>query len=936
MRNNKSYKNFSSEFVAKLVDYSAGYLSPDTFDKVIQAFESEISRQYFSFSAESNLLRIIQAMYDKPALLKECIQYHHYVEILISISINSNYLTDILVRNPEYFYSIVNPSVIEMKTEKEKFLLSIRQTLSVYKSFNSKVNALRALKRKEILRIGVKDIWAKADLNEITGELSIIAVTIASELFTICYNEILLKHGIKKPKRTYCLAALGKLGGGELNYSSDIDLIIFYDKNSIENNNLYFNELLTETIYLFIKSSSSITENGFLYRVDFRLRPDGRNSPLCRSITEYLNYYESRGEDWERQMLIKAGFVSGSKNLYDSFINYLQPFIYPVSFTSSPTDQIKKLKQNIEKRLNEEEDIKLLPGGIRDIEFAVQALQLLNGGKNPELRTGNTLGAVKKLTSAGLLSVKESETLNKAYILYRCIEHYLQLMNDIQTHTIPAGGELLEKLSSFLGFKNSIEFKKFVNFNRREVKKISDSVLNLNSFESRQAQTNVPFNNQKLAKKNLQYLSEGKGLLGNRQFDSASINLFREIENDLDEYLANSKQPDLVLQNFVRVVKSISLPSIWYREFKDKAFFKKFLYLCEYSQKAIDLFAEDDELREFFITRKVFERIIAANIHTFNTKKILFTLTVQFGLNIIPSLRVSEVLSEFAIFSIKKEACNSLQLKKYENEFTIGVMGSCGAGEMSFASDIDLIFIVNNLNSYPEIQKDFQELLLRLKTLLNPFDVDCRLRPEGKSSILVWDLNSYKNYVLKRTRVWELQAFCKLRYASGNKKIISSLSYAINQRIKAEDKLNVKKEIYEMRKKLYPQAINSVAKSFNVKKSRGGLTDIEFAVQYLILTGENLFSKCRGKNLPKIFHTLEKLMQVPDVFNLWRSNFLFLNNLTLTIQAAFNKSISLLSLNDDKISIVSYLLGFDSPDKFKDKLNDVINSNQTVFDKYLL
>ena len=936
MQHYKNNNKLSKEFIIKLVEFSAGYFPPETLDKIIQVFESEISGRYFSFGSESNLLRIIQAMYDKPTLLSECVKYPHYVEILVSVSINSNYLTDILVRNPEYFYWIVNPSIIEDKLDKIKFTSSVRQAVSVYKSFNSKANALRSLKRKEILRIGVKDILGKAELNEITEELSVLAGTIASELFTICYDEILLKHEIKKLNRKYCLISLGKLGGNELNYSSDIDLVIFYDKNTVINNKKYYNELLTEAIYLFISSASSITENGFLYRVDFRLRPDGRNSPLCRSISEYLNYYESRGEDWERQMLIKAGFVTGSKSLYDSFINYLKPFIYPVTFISSPTEQIKKLKNNIEKRLNDESNIKLLPGGIRDIEFGVQALQLLNGGKNSELRTGNTLNAINKLYNAGHLSFEEVDALKNSYVLYRRIEHYLQLMNDSQTHTIPGDGESLEKLSAFLGFKNSTSFKKFVTENRTAVKKISGSILDITYDGERKTEPDIIFNNKNLAQKNLQYLREGKGLLGQKQFDTSSINLFQKIESELNEYLTSSKNPDLVLQNFARVIKSISLPSIWYREFLDKAIFEKFLFLCEYSQKAIDLFAEDDDLREFFITRKVFEKVSGSSLHSFNTKKILFTLTVQFALKIISAVRVSELLSGFFRKAIQKITCESAGLNKHNDEYAIAAMGSFGSGEMTFASDVDLIFIVNDLNSYPEIQKDFQELFLQLKEHLKPFDVDCRLRPEGKSSILVWDLKSYKSYVQKRARTWELQAFCKLSFVSGNKKIFNGLVRSISHRIKSENKLLIKKEILDMRKKLYPQDINSVSKLFNVKKSRGGLADIEFVLQYLILTSDNFFPKCRGKNIIRITEIFNKSIKGSKDFNILSSNFIFLKKLTFTIQSAFNNSVSLLSFSDDKISIISFLLGYNSINEFKEELAGIINSNQIIFDKYLL
>ena len=218
-------------------------------------------------------------------------------------------------------------------------------------------------------------------------------------------------------------------------------------------------------------------KQGHLYRIDLRLRPDGRNSPLCRSVNEYLNYYESRGEDWERQMLIKADFLGGSKKLFEKFISYLSPFVYPHTHTSPPIVQIKKLKLEIERKLRDEENIKLTPGGIRDIEFSVQALQLLNGGKNKEIQTGNTLNALNKLEKASLLTKKEKEIFETAYILYRKIEHFLQLMNNAQTHIIPQDGEIAEKLSYYLGFESSAKFKKILNENRASVRKIYDSIF---------------------------------------------------------------------------------------------------------------------------------------------------------------------------------------------------------------------------------------------------------------------------------------------------------------------------------------------------------------------------------------------------------------------------------------------------------------------------
>ena len=300
-------------------------------------------------------------MYDKASFIGDCVKYPHYVEILISIAVNSNYLTDILVRNPEYFYWIVNPSNLNKNLNEDELKIDLSQNINSYKSLNAKLNFLRSQKRKEILRIGTKDILGINDLKTITEELSILLEASLHYLFSICYIEVLRKYNLQLDENSYCLIALGKLGGNELNYSSDIDLIIFYDDNISINNKKSFQEILIEAIYLFIESATAITSLGYIFRVDFRLRPDGRTSVLTRSLHEYLNYYESRGEDWERQMLIKAGFVSGIKILFDNFINYLQPFIYPSSFSISPLEQIKKLKINIEKNLKMKKILNLFP-----------------------------------------------------------------------------------------------------------------------------------------------------------------------------------------------------------------------------------------------------------------------------------------------------------------------------------------------------------------------------------------------------------------------------------------------------------------------------------------------------------------------------------------------------------------------------------------------
>ncbi len=926
----------SKEFVEKLAAQTAGYLSTGDFEKIMSLLEKKITSYYFSFSSESNLLRIISSLYDKVTFLLECLKYPNYIDTLLAISVNSNYLTDIIVRNPEYFYRILNPANLNSKLKETLFAKEINQSLQSYNTFPAKLNALRFIKRKEILRIGTKDILGISSLIDVTEELSTLAKVISAELFSLCYNEILSRNNLRKVKQKYCLFALGKLGGNELNYSSDIDLIVFYDKNSLINGRKYYSELLIEAIYLFIESTSSITGAGYIYRVDFRLRPDGRNSPLCGAFDEYLSYYESRGEDWERQMLIKSRFIAGSKILYRKFSDSLSHFIYPNSFSISPTEQIKKLKSSIERNLTGDENIKLAAGGIRDIEFSVQALQLLNGGKIDSLRTGNTLEAIERLRENALLSENEKEVLDDAYFFYRKIEHYLQMMNDSQTHTIPATGEILEKLCAFLDFQDPSHFRTEVAWKRKEVIKIYNSIMGID-VEKKMKSEILPqwnFANKNQAAKDFSFLREGKGLLGQKQFDKNASTLFEAIEPELIKYLERAINPDRVLQNFVRVIRSSNLTSIWYRELNDKFFFNSFLKLCEYSQKAIDLFAEDAELGEFIMTRKVFDKFSRDELTRFSTKKILLILAVQFSLQLMTASKLSEILSSFIRDRIKILTEKKFRSIPEKVDYFVAAMGSLGSGEMTFSSDIDLIFIVADSTKNIELERTFQQLLSDIKKELFSFDVDCRLRPEGKSSQLVWDLISYKNYLLSRARTWELQSLCKLHFICGSKSNFTSLVKTAAERIAKEDKEKMRKDIIDMRRKIYPKDISTVTNVFSIKKSRGGISDLEFVLQIFMLKDEKLFLKSFGKETMEIISILFKEnLKIPELEKV-KLNFLFLKKVILMNQTVFNISTSLLSFEKNKLDILSKQLEFKSSDEFHLFLSNVIKQNSHFFEKY--
>ncbi len=916
MRLNK----ISKEFEDKLARLSAGVLSSDEFEKLINIFEDEISRNYFTPSSEANLFRIIQGTYDKVFLIRECIRYPHYVEILTSIAANSNYLTDILVINPEYFYWIVNPSTLNsnLAEAEVEFKKEIKSTLSMFTSFRAKISAIKTIKKKELLRIGLRDIYLTIPVNSIINELSILAVHLSRELFSICYKEILKKYSIHQSPGKYCLASLGKLGGNELNYSSDIDLILFYDKERKTRNRKYLSELLTETTQLFLKTSSEIS-GGFLYRIDFRLRPDGRNSPLCRSLQEYLSYYESRGEDWERQMLIKVNFLGGSKKLYKEFIDLLTPFIYPAVLSISPKKQILKMKGSLERQIKEEENIKLIYGGIRDIEFSVQALQLLNGGKIVGIRNGNTLEAIEELEKVKLLSKREAKTFSDAYIFYRKIEHYLQLMNNRQTHVIPEEGELLEKMSCFLGYNSSKEFKNQVIENKNKVRKIYHSILSEEKkHENVYAElTKIVFEEKIKAKNDLQFLREGKGITSTKTFDSKSIESFRKIEGRFYDYLKNSTYPDKVLSNFVRIIKGANFPSIWYGELADKTFFKFLMAVCEFSQLSINLFAEDKELRDFLLSRKVFTNIPIRELSFFNITSILFYLSVQITVNMYEPLKASEILSKLIHIKIKTLFEEQTKELEWMKDYFVASLGSLGSSALTFFSDLDLIFIICNSQNYPDVEKQFQKILALLRVELKPFNVDCRLRPEGKSSQLVWDVENSKDYFKNRARVWEFQALTKISFITGDKKLFNNFTRAAVLSISRFDEKNIKREMYEMRKKMSLQKMTTSFEIFDIKKNSGGITDIEFIVQFFLLRSPKLFSESLGKKAKEQLNLIGEFLDDKSAKKILNDAIKYYKSLELLNQLIYNRTTSKIVLEDKILKSITKKMNYKSPVQFK-------------------
>src|SRR6266480_4414882 len=300
-------------------------------------------------------------------------------------------------------------------------------------------SALRFWKGREMTRIAVRELANVASLEETTGELSQVAEICIRNVFEHWNTELRQQYG--SPKAKFAILALGKLGGGELNHSSDVDLLFLYSEEGQLTPHISYHEFFNRLGKEILETFSTRHRAGSLFRVDLRLRPEGSAGPLARSLASMENYYAGFGETWERIALIKARRIAGSRELAYEFLRQHQPFIYPRSPTPDLLDEIANIKRQIERdalgKNKLDRDVKLGRGGIREIEFVVQTLQFIHGGRHAFLQETSTLSALRALARFELIPNAEVVDLDRAYRFLRQVEHRLQIEAEQQTHTIP-------------------------------------------------------------------------------------------------------------------------------------------------------------------------------------------------------------------------------------------------------------------------------------------------------------------------------------------------------------------------------------------------------------------------------------------------------------------------------------------------------------------
>jgi glutamate-ammonia-ligase adenylyltransferase len=769
------------------------------------------------------------------------------IRVVVALLSGSQALGNLLVANPGWL-SVLDLEQLKYPRRADGVRREIEDGLKPKleaRDYTGALAGLRRFKEREMLRIAARDLARLSNVVEITREISDLADACLDAVWRICRPQFTGRFG--QPfhqdadgnwQRTeFCVLGLGKLGGQELNYSSDVDVLFLYSdegevfkappvKNKTQRATMSNRQFFSKLAEAFIAEVSRVTPDGMLFRVDLRLRPEGDTGPLCRSLESYENYYTEWGQTWERMMLIKARGVAGDESLAGEFLEMIQPFRFPGSMSSDVLHEIAAIKDRIEKEIVGAEDlernIKLGRGGIREIEFVAQSLQILHAGRLPFLQTGQTLPCLAKLAQYQLLTEADAQELDAAYRFLRDVEHRLQMEDNQQTHVIPADRPAQLRLAGLMGFKSLAEFETALQMHTGHVRRVYDQLLKADTPKSAHAVLPPGFDGAEAEWKDLlaahsfrepetafrllKEFAEGPGYVHvsprttelARRLILKFLALCPKKESKAQSPRPKVSPPSTILSDPDRVVTRLdsymeaygshaALLEMWHG---NPAAFELVLLLFDRSEFLAEAAIRTPDLIDDFVAggrlrqRKTAPEILKDLRHGLDDEDQFLWLrryheAEQMRLGLRDILGLADFEQNLAELSALADAClqYALEVVMRKNKiktppFVIIGLGKLGGCEIDYGSDLDLLFVTDApARALPKLQRlavEVMELLSRRTEQGMAFHTDARLRPDGEKGLLVNTLAACENYYRQRAQLWEIQTLTRTRPVAGN------------------------------------------------------------------------------------------------------------------------------------------------------------------------
>ncbi|MEK9627971.1 MAG: bifunctional [glutamate--ammonia ligase]-adenylyl-L-tyrosine phosphorylase/[glutamate--ammonia-ligase] adenylyltransferase [Nitrospinota bacterium] len=945
--------------IAKCVNFRKLY--PHFFSRLLDL----TTRSHNADLALHNFERFSEKFTDKDHLFTQLSESENLLEALVFLFSGSQILTDSLLSEPSYVNWLSRPGTLTESKSKDMLMRDFYEMAG--KGFHKKdiSSALRKFKKREYIRIGLRDLLGNVELMETVGDISNLADVCLQIAYEKADRDLRQKHGIPSYEdkdgnwkdSEFAILGMGKLGGQELNYSSDIDLVYIYTSSRGETrpdsslpgsvvkitNHEYFSKLARQIT----KSINEITSDGNVFRVDLDLRPDGPSGEIASSLASCETYYESWGRTWERQAFIKARVSAGSEALGREFFSMMEPFIYRRSLDFEAIEEIKSMKNRINQSLKGKKsgNIKLGFGGIREIEFFIQAYQLLLGGRNKELRVRSSLGALKIMLEKNIISEEDFLCLSEAYIFLRHLENRVQITFGLQTHNLPesipdravlarkmriegsTAEELAENLMKVYETHTSFVGKMFSEQFAEKEKREAAEAISKEWEQSRKGET--LFSEDEIAAIPLiqdpaQAFRFLKVLRDGSEFSHPSEKSIQEFNYILPKIITICgclPSPGKAIENLSRFVEATGARESFLNLFQENEKFLELLLILFGSSgllsqilikrpELVDLLTNMDEIYRFKAAEKISEDLekFLSNESSLEKKELLLRRFKQaeelrIGVRfLIKEADLEGTLSDLShladayLEAVFKLACAEVSRKKghpVAEKFCIIGMGKLGGGELNFGSDLDVIFVYDEPEEnsqegvhYAAVSQLIYKLTSEMTSAGYAYKIDTELRPEGGAGVLVMSISGYERYFKSRARIWEQQAMVRARVVAGNKEVGKKFMEAAHNFV-FQDNFEYSSliEISRLRERMEVELARESTRGKNVKLGFGGIADIEFTMQILQLIHGKKNPRLRETNTIGALNLFVAHGMIDQVkADQAKENYLFLRNLECALR----------------------------------------------------
>ena len=749
---------------------------------------------------------------------------------------------------------------------------------------------LRRLKQRAYARIATRDLAGLAPLGEVVECMTLIAELAVARAVEVIGKGLAERYGTPRGAdgraQELIVIGMGKLGGRELNVSSDIDLIFVYpeDGDTDGARSISNFEYFTRLGRSLINAIADVTEDGQVFRVDMRLRPNGDSGPLVCSFDMLENYFVTQGREWERYAWIKARPLTGRR--HEELEAIRRPFVFRKYLDFGAINAMRELHAQIRQEVakkDKADNVKLGPGGIREIEFIAQVFQLIRGGRDPALQIKPTLQVLRRLADNGLLAAEAVAELSAAYDFLRRVEHRLQYLDDAQTHMLPTGDADRAIIARAMGYGSFDGLLAELDDHRAAVARHFEAVFaDPNRGEHKHAGmwrgaggedqgeefAKLGYRQPREAAARVAALREGPRY---QQLAASIRERFDALVPQLIQAAAEMPNPDATLLRSLDLLESISRRAAYLALLQQyPQALRKVAELVSSSSWAADYLQRHPILLDELLDPRLLDVLpdwsgvreqLAARLDELepDTERQMdllrethhaqvFRLLAQDVAGLYTVERLADHLSELADILLDAAIGRAwLKMPKRHVEtpkFAVISYGKLGGKELGFASDLDLVFLFDD--PAPEAGENYARLGTRLNTWLSAqtaagqlFETDLRLRPNGDSGLVVSSMESFRKYQLESAWVWEHQALTRARFSAGDTAVGEAF-----EKIRCEvlcqqrDLAKLRADIVEMRQKMMDShATRGDLRDtvFDLKHDPGGLVDVEFIVQYLVL-----------------------------------------------------------------------------------------------------